>query len=732
MFIRLIFVLFFCSVSLHAAVLDVSSAKQLKAAIKKAEAGDTIRLAPGSYGNVLIEDKLLTSFLTITSRDTSKRAELSGLEIKNSIFIKIDDLKISAGAQLAGIRISNRSSYVEVNNSEIHGPLVNRRNPSFKQIQLTFGVRIDPGASRIKLFNNYLHDALDGSSIFGVQNIEIANNRCDYVQVNCFKLGDIKNLLFENNEGVKHIYTNKGASPSFVTAIGSIKNSIFRGNVAIYGTEPFDGFNFAGEFGHVNNVVEENIVYTGDSKGIFFNSKSSNNVAYYNTILGSPRLKGYPTISGVDLSEFNILSGAESQSGKKGADLVLQHESKSLANHYNSVFRAATKGSSLKVRDLTMVEGLKKGAYRLVEEMTGSVEDPILLAKKKAAEEAKKKQEQEDKREAAALEKKRLEAEVERKRKAAAEAERDEKARKAQEAERKRLADVAEKKRLAREAERKRLAKEAELKRLAKKKKVKKPVVSPVVVARKQIDRPLQGVKAPKVQRSRVAFLPGDRVTLSTKANIRTSARLGRNISGANSAGSSGTVMVGPNTSGAYTWYEVNFDSGADGWVASRFLNREVLKAPKRVISPAPKTVPQIVKKKVQPEVPKTDRKIKISRYYGSGGAVEKAFDGNLSTAWETVGKRKFIHLATDNPEKIGGVKIAFKDGVRKRYLFDVLLITTDGRRLPVIKNRTSASTNSLKTYSFTSSTGKGVRIVCNGNDGDNENAIVEVQLLRN
>jgi hypothetical protein len=66
------------------------------------------------------------------------------------------------------------------------------------------------------------------------------------------------------------------------------------------------------------------------------------------------------------------------------------------------------------------------------------------------------------------------------------------------------------------------------------------------------------------------AMAVGSRVTTADNIKVR-NAPNGERI-GRQSAGSQGTITAGPILSGGYTWWNVNFDSGTDGWAAGSYL----------------------------------------------------------------------------------------------------------------------------------------------------------------
>jgi hypothetical protein len=69
------------------------------------------------------------------------------------------------------------------------------------------------------------------------------------------------------------------------------------------------------------------------------------------------------------------------------------------------------------------------------------------------------------------------------------------------------------------------------------------------------------------------------RVQLGTGSslNVRSCASATCTSLGMQAEGNQGTVIGGPTISGAYTWWNINFDTGADGWSAEDFLIKAFL-----------------------------------------------------------------------------------------------------------------------------------------------------------
>lgn len=61
-------------------------------------------------------------------------------------------------------------------------------------------------------------------------------------------------------------------------------------------------------------------------------------------------------------------------------------------------------------------------------------------------------------------------------------------------------------------------------------------------------------------------FVVGERVEVWRNTNVRSSGKLSGTLLGAQGTGSAGTVIAGPVTADNITWWQVNYDTGADGW----------------------------------------------------------------------------------------------------------------------------------------------------------------------
>lgn len=86
----------------------------------------------------------------------------------------------------------------------------------------------------------------------------------------------------------------------------------------------------------------------------------------------------------------------------------------------------------------------------------------------------------------------------------------------------------------------------------------------------------------------------GKRVKTTSNVNVRQTASSRGTIVGRQSSGAAGTILAGPINQNSYTWWNVNYDSGVDGWTADANLviNTEINPTPSPVTPPTPLPTP--------------------------------------------------------------------------------------------------------------------------------------------
>src|SRR3989338_7099155 len=91
-------------------------------------------------------------------------------------------------------------------------------------------------------------------------------------------------------------------------------------------------------------------------------------------------------------------------------------------------------------------------------------------------------------------------------------------------------------------------------------------------------------VPAPSTELS-AKFRVGDRVRVTQCVNVRTTPSTAGTLLGTQSIGILGIIVSGPSAANGYNWYQINFDSGADGWSIEDVLELSSAPAPEPTAS---------------------------------------------------------------------------------------------------------------------------------------------------
>jgi len=74
------------------------------------------------------------------------------------------------------------------------------------------------------------------------------------------------------------------------------------------------------------------------------------------------------------------------------------------------------------------------------------------------------------------------------------------------------------------------------------------------------------------VPQTSTKFTQGDRVRVTETMNVRAGASANSALRGAQPAGALGTITGGPTANGGYFWWNIDYDTGADGWSVEDYL----------------------------------------------------------------------------------------------------------------------------------------------------------------
>lgn len=87
-------------------------------------------------------------------------------------------------------------------------------------------------------------------------------------------------------------------------------------------------------------------------------------------------------------------------------------------------------------------------------------------------------------------------------------------------------------------------------------------------------------------------FKSGDRVSATDNLNIRGTANTSGSLLGTQSPNSLGSVTAGPTAANGYSWWNINFDNGADGWAVEDYLIKSTVAVPTPTPVPTPVPTP--------------------------------------------------------------------------------------------------------------------------------------------
>lgn len=248
---------------------SVTNQSELGAAIAAAAAGDTVRLAPGTYSSLNVNNKQWASTVTFISSDTNNRAEITEMRAQNTTHARFEELVFtnsSIGGVAAVCYIELGSNFIDVVNCESRG--VPNANGSRKAV----AYRLNGNPSNV---------TFDGCTI-----------------------RDFKNGITSSNATNLHIYNSEfhglGSDGGTLTRQVDlhVKGNYFHDNNRSLAGEHADCLQIARSsgYGSTNCIIEENVIDAGDGaygQGFFGGSsgQSSNsttrhsNITYRNNLL---------------------------------------------------------------------------------------------------------------------------------------------------------------------------------------------------------------------------------------------------------------------------------------------------------------------------------------------------------------------------------------------------------------------------------------------------------------
>lgn len=288
----------------------VNTGSELSSAISIAKAGDTIRLAPGNYGDVAFWSRNYATDVTITSADATNPAEFRSLIIDKSSGINFENINVEYTPDMTtmsyslAVRITS-SNDITIKGGVIEGgPAVNGVLPTATQLDSTGNVIGLPTAravsmqwsNDIRLEDLHISGFHKGITLYKVDSIDIRGNVIEDMRTGMITGSQVANLNIEGNTLTSshpwnwgsgdhadfiHIWTDPGqAGPTGNIRI--VDNLIDQGDgTAILGVYLDDNGN---KIGFTDVTIQDNVVLNGNMQGLRLENVSDS-VVLENTFL---------------------------------------------------------------------------------------------------------------------------------------------------------------------------------------------------------------------------------------------------------------------------------------------------------------------------------------------------------------------------------------------------------------------------------------------------------------
>lgn len=175
----------------------VSSSEELLLALANASDGTTIELAPGDYGDIVLNGYHFTSAVTIRSLDPSAPATFDTLFVKNSSYLTFDHIVVEHALAegepdwSSAMRI-DKSDHISVLNSEILGTADgNHTNDGQGLLVLD--------SSNIQIEGNNFHDLKTGLSVGRSEFIDVKNNTFTDIRSDGADFANVRHVVVDGN-----------------------------------------------------------------------------------------------------------------------------------------------------------------------------------------------------------------------------------------------------------------------------------------------------------------------------------------------------------------------------------------------------------------------------------------------------------------------------------------------------------------------------------------------------
>ncbi|MEM9012545.1 MAG: right-handed parallel beta-helix repeat-containing protein [Pseudomonadota bacterium] len=333
----------------------VSTPAELQTALAEAQGGETILLAGGIYGPLVISNRRYDPPITIRA-ERPQAAEFDSLSFDHSSGIRVEQVHVSHpgnGHASSTIVAITHSQQIAIVDSEVNGRVDDVFDGHF-----AFFTRYD--VRDIEIAGNMIHDVKRGGVFYNVEGLHLHGNTVERTGDDAFKFIAVRDVLIENNVGPRLVFPGEGAHLDFVQFQGADSSDVtIRGNVLLPGNWTDMQGIFFDDAHYTDILIEQNIIYTGMFRGISVSS-GTNVVARYNTVLDVEGVGSKATRVAIaegpgNRSYGNIESSHEG--GVHAGNIVLQQRNPAAPYFYDRYFANARRGPGLTLHDLRPVAG---------------------------------------------------------------------------------------------------------------------------------------------------------------------------------------------------------------------------------------------------------------------------------------------------------------------------------------------------------------------------------------
>jgi Ca2+-binding RTX toxin-like protein len=260
-------------------MVTVTNADELSLALQNAQAGDTIVLSGGDYGDVSIANLALADYVTIVSADSSDPAVFSSLTVSDSSFLRFDGIKVEYILEpdepdwVSAMRV-DRCDHIEIINSEFTGSVDGDYANDGQGLLVLDSIDI-------VVENNTFHDLKAGVGFGRSEYIELRGNSFYDLRSEGANFGSVSHVVVEDNS-FTNFHPVSGDHPDMIqfyneSDYGDMTDVVIRNNSLTQGTgAPVQGIFIEGvssngshPYGANDFLIEANTIELGSAQGIW-------------------------------------------------------------------------------------------------------------------------------------------------------------------------------------------------------------------------------------------------------------------------------------------------------------------------------------------------------------------------------------------------------------------------------------------------------------------------------